>query len=129
MSENEEAVNCQVCEPMDFKEALGSMPEVQEYVERMQQEREFFMEEMLHQHLTPEDKKKFKQYRELNEYFSGGEEKRVEFVQQRGSYQDSRFGVKIYGTTYWMEEKEFLGMENEPLHRIITTEGKNEADD
>jgi len=117
-------------EPLTFKEALGSTPEVQEYVMRMHKERDDFMLEKLEEHLSEEDFGKFLLYKQLNEYFSGGEEKIVEFVQQRASYQDSRFGVKIYGTTYWMEEKELLGMDNEPIHRGQWVEKKkDEADD
>lgn len=118
-SENEEDLNCAICgEPMDFKEALGETPEVKAYLVRVQEERETFMEERLRGNLTSEDWIKFKEYQKLNEYFSGGDDKKVEFLQDRTSYNESRFGVKVYGTEHWMIEKEFFGMDGEAMPKV-----------
>ena len=128
MSEKEEAVDCHICgdvdEPMTFKEVLSESPEVKDYLEGVMKEREQFMKEKLRKHLKLHDRFLFFFYKKLADYFGGGG--RVITLQERGGYNDTRVGIQIYDTKYWMNEKEFYTMRNEPMPKMTYTEQVND---
>ena len=126
MSENQEAKDCHLCseEPLSFKEALLESDEVDKYLKSVMKEREQFMKDRLKENLKFHDRILFFFYKKLADYFGGG--KRVITLQERGGYNDSRVGIQIYGTKYWIDEKEFYSMQNEPMPRMMYTE---KADD
>ena len=63
-------------------------------------------------------------YKKLADYFGGGG--RVITLQERGGYNDTRVGIQIYDTKYWMNEKEFYTMRNEPMPKMTYTEQVND---
>ena len=122
MSENNKANDCPLCseEPLSFKEALLESEEVDEYLNGVMKQREQFMKDKLKENLKFRDRILFFFYKKLADYFGGG--KRVITLQERGGYNDTRIGIQIYKTKYWMEEKEFYSIQNEPMPRITYTE-------
>lgn len=109
---------CQVCdgqvkaepqdldEPIDFKQAMMESPEVQEYLKRVEKQREKWLMDMAEKHLSKDDLKKLKEFEKLSDYFNN----RVNIVFQANrytaDYNNAKIGVIINGEQYWMDEKE-----------------------
>ncbi len=71
-----------------------------EMIKKMQDDRERFMKAKLREKLKLHDRFLFFFYQKLADYFGGGN--RVVTIQRRGSFEDTQFGIKIYGENYWM---------------------------
>lgn len=64
--------------------------------------RESMLRSIIEDKLSKADFKKFKKFEELSDYFAG----KVRVVQERSSFDLTKWGVFVDGETYWINEKE-----------------------
>lgn len=76
--------------------------EMKELLDKKYEERDNILREIIKDNLNKTEFKKFEKYEELSDYFRH----KVSLIQERSSFDMTRFGVKIGDNTFWVTEKE-----------------------
>lgn len=75
--------------------------EMKEILDKQYESRDEKLRAIIQDNLNKADWNRFKRFEELADYFSN----KVRVIQNRTSYDQTRFGVEINGKTHWIEEK------------------------
>ncbi len=76
--------------------------ELKNHLDQGVEAREIILRKIIEEKLSKADFKKFKKFEELADYFSG----KVKILQERASFDETRFGVEVDGEVTWIKEKQ-----------------------
>lgn len=91
-----------------WKEEFINDKEIMKLINQQMENRENFMNKTINKHIRWYDRPLFFIYKKLATYF--GTSQRIKLIQQRDGFNNTRFGVIMYGKEYWLDEKQEISL-------------------